>query len=73
MNDKTTNPAGLSGTVLNIQRYSSHDGPGIRTTVFLKGCSLRCKWCGNPESIRMKPELSYNPKTCKGKACPSSA
>ena len=53
--------------VLNIQRYCSHDGPGIRTTVFLKGCSLRCKWCANPESIRLKPELAYDPKLCVGK------
>ena len=56
----------VSGTVLNIQRYCSHDGPGIRTTVFLKGCSLRCKWCSNPESIQPKPELAYDPKLCKG-------
>jgi pyruvate formate lyase activating enzyme len=55
-----------TGTVLNIQRYCSHDGPGIRTTVFLKGCSLRCKWCGNPESIRFKPELAYDPRLCAG-------
>jgi pyruvate formate lyase activating enzyme len=59
----------LSGIVLNIQRYCSHDGPGIRTNVFLKGCSLRCKWCGNPESIAFKPELSYDPKKCTGKKC----
>ena len=59
-----------TGIVLNIQRYCSHDGPGTRTTVFLKGCSLRCKWCSNPESIRRKPELAYDPKLCTGKmAC----
>jgi len=63
-------PAAATGRVLNIQRYCSHDGPGIRTNVFLKGCSLRCKWCGNPESIRPKPELAYDPRTCTGKkAC----
>jgi pyruvate formate lyase activating enzyme len=51
---------------MNIQRYCSHDGPGIRTTVFLKGCSLRCKWCSNPESIRPKPELAYDVSKCTG-------
>lgn len=70
MTNESSNPAALTGTVLNIQRYCSHDGPGIRTTVFLKGCSLRCKWCGNPESIAMKPEVSYEAKKCTGKkAC----
>jgi pyruvate formate lyase activating enzyme len=64
---RPTGASVLSGTVLNIQRYCSHDGPGIRTNVFLKGCSLRCKWCGNPESIAKKPELSYDPRTCTGK------
>lgn len=42
--------------VTNIQRFSLHDGPGIRTTVFLKGCSLRCPWCSNPENINPYPE-----------------
>lgn len=45
------------GVVFNIQRFSIHDGPGIRTTVFLKGCPLRCGWCSNPESIRLSPEI----------------
>jgi len=45
------------GVVFNIQRFSIHDGPGIRTTVFLKGCSLRCGWCSNPESVRLSPEI----------------
>jgi len=67
--NKTENPNDITGTVLNIQRYCTHDGPGTRTVVFLKGCSLRCKWCGNPESIRIKPELSYDSKKCKGKEC----
>jgi pyruvate formate lyase activating enzyme len=59
-----------TGMVLNIQHYSLHDGPGIRTTVFLKGCSLRCKWCCNPESIHPESELAYNPGKCIGKeAC----
>ena len=44
------------GIIFNIQHFSIHDGPGIRTTVFLKGCPLRCPWCSNPESQRMNPE-----------------
>ena len=56
-----------TGIVLNIQHFCTHDGPGIRTNVFLKGCSLRCKWCSNPESIHPKPELAYNPSKCIGK------
>lgn len=46
----------VTGSIFNIQRYSIHDGPGIRTTVFLKGCPLRCLWCQNPESQRSRPE-----------------
>ncbi len=69
MSSTDKNPAEITGIVLNIQRYSSHDGPGIRTTVFLKGCTLRCKWCSNPESIRPKPELTYDPRNCKGREC----
>ena len=42
--------------ITNIQRFSLHDGPGIRTTVFLKGCSLRCPWCSNPENLLMEPQ-----------------
>jgi len=47
--------------VFNIQGYSIHDGPGIRTTVFLKGCPLRCSWCHNPESQRTLPEIGADP------------
>jgi len=60
-------PRKLTGTVLNIQHFCTHDGPGIRTNVFLKFCSLRCKWCSNPESIHPKPELAYDRKKCIGK------
>ena len=67
MSSASNSPSAPSGIVLNIQRYCSHDGPGIRTTVFLKGCSLRCKWCSNPESIARKQELAYDPKLCAGK------
>ena len=42
--------------ITNIQRFSLHDGPGIRTTVFLKGCSIRCPWCSNPENLNGYPE-----------------
>ena len=69
MKNQSKKSAEITGAVLNIQRYCSHDGPGIRTNVFLKGCSLRCKWCGNPESIRIKSEISYDPKKCTGKKC----
>jgi pyruvate formate lyase activating enzyme len=70
MNSPSDKASGPTGIVLNIQRYCSHDGPGIRTNVFLKGCSLRCKWCSNPESIHPKPELAYAPNMCAGKqAC----
>ena len=53
-----------SGIVFNIQKYSVHDGPGIRTVVFLKGCPLRCRWCSNPESQKAQPQLVYNPQKC---------
>ena len=52
------------GTVFNIQRYSTHDGPGIRTVVFLKGCSLGCRWCQNPESRARSEDLLYDPRLC---------
>ena len=54
----------LGGQVFNIQRYSTHDGPGIRTTVFLKGCPLRCFWCQNPESQSKQPVLMYKKHSC---------
>lgn len=50
--------------VFDIQRFSVHDGPGIRTTVFLKGCPLGCLWCHNPESRRIKPEISFESDLC---------
>ncbi len=50
----------------NIQRFSTHDGPGVRTVVFLKGCTLRCPWCENPESQRFTAELFYDAQTCIG-------
>jgi pyruvate formate lyase activating enzyme len=52
------------GIVFNIQKYSLHDGEGIRTIIFLKGCSLVCGWCSNPESQELLPQLGYNPSKC---------
>ncbi len=54
------------GVVFDIQRFSLHDGPGIRTLVFLKGCPLRCPWCSNPESQHFEPELFYHLERCIG-------
>lgn len=56
----------VQGMVFNVQRYSVHDGNGIRTIVFLKGCPLRCKWCSNPESQLLAPELARNELRCLG-------
>lgn len=54
----------LQGTVFNIQKFSIHDGPGIRTTVFLKGCPLRCLWCHNPEGLSRETEIEFEPTKC---------
>ena len=68
----------MKGIVSDIQRFSVHDGPGIRTTVFLKGCNLGCHWCHNPETLRPGPELQLFPSKCIGcgtclEVCPQSA
>jgi pyruvate formate lyase activating enzyme len=68
----------MNGTIFNIQRFSIHDGPGIRTTVFLKGCSLHCFWCHNPEGIAIKPQIQFFPERCIHcgecvAACPNDA
>ncbi len=55
-----------TGTVFSVQKYSVHDGPGIRTIVFMKGCSLHCTWCSNPESQEFKPQIAYNRNNCIG-------
>jgi pyruvate formate lyase activating enzyme len=53
-----------TGTIFNIMRFAVHDGPGIRTTVFLKGCPLSCLWCHNPESMACAPQLMYWENRC---------
>ena len=60
---KSRNTKHAVGIVTNIQRYSIYDGPGIRTTVFFKGCPLRCSWCSNPEMQNPEPELIVDVKT----------
>lgn len=56
--------------VFNIEKFATHDGPGIRTTIFLKGCNLHCPWCANPESWSIKPTLMYDLRKCiKCKKC----
>lgn len=64
------------GVLTAIQRFSLHDGPGIRSTVFFKGCNMRCAWCHNPETLRVEPEVFYYRSKCVGcgacaQVCPS--
>ena len=66
------------GRLFAIKRFALHDGPGIRTTVFMKGCPLRCIWCHNPEGLRHEPQLAFYPHLCIAcdkcyQACPSGA
>ena len=70
-----------TGCVFNIQKFTLHDGPGIRDLIFMKGCPLRCRWCANPESQRPRPEIAYRIDRCIGfgpcglcqDACPEKA
>jgi pyruvate formate lyase activating enzyme len=71
------NRAEPTGLVSDFQRFSIHDGPGIRTIVFLKGCPLHCAWCANPETISVRPEIMLIPHNCIGcgrcyEVCPGS-
>jgi len=68
----------MTGKILNIQRFSTEDGPGIRTTVFFKGCPLRCVWCSNPESQEREEEIAHRDSLCIGcgtcmEVCPARA
>ena len=58
--DEATGPRGL---IFNVQGYTVHDGPGIRTEFFLKGCSLSCEWCSNPEGIKLHAETGIDRKS----------
>ncbi|WP_261643735.1 glycyl-radical enzyme activating protein [Erwinia mallotivora] len=58
-----------TGTVFNLQRFSLHDGPGVRTVVFLKGCQMKCAWCANPESLASAPELFFDRARCAKASC----
>ena len=57
---------GHSGIITNIQRFSIHDGPGIRDVIFIKGCPLRCVWCSNPEAQNSFPEIGFSKDRCIG-------
>jgi pyruvate formate lyase activating enzyme len=79
----TTMPGGSpleaeTGVVFDVKHFAVHDGPGIRTTIFLKGCPLRCAWCHSPESQSLRPEIAHSPDLCIGceacvEACPNGA
>ncbi len=68
----------VKSVVFDVKRFAIHDGPGIRTTAFLKGCPLQCRWCHNPEGQARKPELVIHESRCIGcgaclDACPEGA
>ena len=56
----------MKGCIFEVREFCVHDGPGVRTTVFFKGCPLRCRWCQNPEGLAFRPELLVNERPCLG-------
>ena len=78
MDDDNKLTGAIKGIVTEIQRFSLQDGPGIRTTVFLKGCNMHCSWCHNPETLKHMPEIMFYPIRCIGcgkcgEVCPQGA
>ena len=78
MRQSTQTELEIKGLVFDIKKYAIHDGPGIRTTVFFKGCPLQCQWCHNPESWRDQAELGFRKSRCVGcgqcaEICPRDA
>lgn len=76
--EKTSVQDEILYTITNIQRFATHDGPGIRTVVFFKGCPLHCPWCANPETWKREPELFHDDSLCTGcsrcvQVCPKQA
>ena len=76
--EEATSQKPVTGVTFNVQRFSTEDGPGIRTTVFMKGCPLRCRWCHNPEGLSPQPQLVWYDVRCIGArrclaACPAGA
>lgn len=63
----------ITAPIFDIQRFSIHDGPGIRTLIFLKGCPLRCAWCQNPESQAAQPAIAFYQERCRESFCCQSA
>lgn len=63
---RATDDGSVEGMIFNVQKFSVHDGEGIRTLVFLKGCPLRCRWCSNPESQSPRAEISWSGRDCLG-------
>ena len=67
MSARVKNAKEVSGCIFDVQPYSTHDGPGIRTLVFLKGCPLSCAWCSNPEGQSLDPQIRFFKDLCKKK------